>query len=42
MADRVTQAWATIPHFYLLREVNATKLMFVAYRGTRRIPEKVT
>ena len=27
MAERVSQAWATIPHFYLLREVNATHLI---------------
>ena len=27
MAERVSQAWTTIPHFYLLREVNATRLM---------------
>jgi pyruvate dehydrogenase E2 component (dihydrolipoamide acetyltransferase) len=27
MAERVTQAWTTIPHFYLLREVNAARLI---------------
>jgi pyruvate dehydrogenase E2 component (dihydrolipoamide acetyltransferase) len=27
MAERVTQAWTTIPHFYLLREVNAAQLI---------------
>ena len=27
MAERVSQAWTTIPHFYLLREVNATHLI---------------
>jgi len=26
MAERLSQAWATIPHFYLLREVNAARL----------------
>jgi pyruvate dehydrogenase E2 component (dihydrolipoamide acetyltransferase) len=27
MAQRVSQAWTTIPHFYLLREVNTTHLI---------------
>lgn len=27
MAERVTQAWTTIPHFYLLREVHAARLI---------------
>jgi pyruvate dehydrogenase E2 component (dihydrolipoamide acetyltransferase) len=27
MAERVTQAWTSIPHFYLLREVNAARLI---------------
>jgi pyruvate dehydrogenase E2 component (dihydrolipoamide acetyltransferase) len=27
MAERVSQAWTTIPHFYLLREVNAAHLI---------------
>ncbi len=27
MAERVSQAWTTIPHFYLLREVNAARLI---------------
>jgi pyruvate dehydrogenase E2 component (dihydrolipoamide acetyltransferase) len=26
MVDRLSQAWTTIPHFYLLREVNAARL----------------
>jgi pyruvate dehydrogenase E2 component (dihydrolipoamide acetyltransferase) len=30
MAERLTQAWTSIPHFYLLREVNVTQL--VAWR----------
>ncbi len=30
MADRVTQSWTGAPHFYLLREVNASRL--VAWR----------
>jgi pyruvate dehydrogenase E2 component (dihydrolipoamide acetyltransferase) len=27
MVERVSQAWTTIPHFYLIREVNATRLI---------------
>jgi pyruvate dehydrogenase E2 component (dihydrolipoamide acetyltransferase) len=27
MAERVTQSWTSTPHFYLLREVNASRLM---------------
>jgi pyruvate dehydrogenase E2 component (dihydrolipoamide acetyltransferase) len=34
MAQRVSQAWTTIPHFYLLREVNATRL--IAWLGEAR------
>jgi pyruvate dehydrogenase E2 component (dihydrolipoamide acetyltransferase) len=34
MAERVSQAWTTIPHFYLLREVNASGL--VAWRAEVR------
>ena len=26
MAERVTQSWTSAPHFYLLREVNASRL----------------
>jgi pyruvate dehydrogenase E2 component (dihydrolipoamide acetyltransferase) len=27
MVERVSQAWTTVPHFYLLREVNAARLI---------------
>ena len=27
MAERMTQSWTSAPHFYLVREVNATRLM---------------
>jgi pyruvate dehydrogenase E2 component (dihydrolipoamide acetyltransferase) len=27
MADRITQSWAQAPHFYLIREVNANRLV---------------
>ena len=32
MVERLSQAWTSIPHFYLLREVNATQLS--AWRAT--------
>ena len=42
MADRLTQSWTTVPHFYLLREVNAEAL--VAWRGaaTKHSESKIT
>jgi pyruvate dehydrogenase E2 component (dihydrolipoamide acetyltransferase) len=42
MAERVTQAWTTIPHFYLLREANAAAL--VAWRASAqpRLSAKLT
>ncbi len=42
MAERVSQAWTTIPHFYLLREVNAARL--IAWRDDvqKRLTEKIT
>jgi pyruvate dehydrogenase E2 component (dihydrolipoamide acetyltransferase) len=42
MADRVTQAWTTIPHFYLLREVNAARLQQWLADVRERSAEKVT
>jgi pyruvate dehydrogenase E2 component (dihydrolipoamide acetyltransferase) len=27
MAERMTQSWTTVPHFFLVREVNASRLM---------------
>src|ERR1051326_255050 len=38
MAERMTQSWTTAPHFYLVREVNASRLM--AWRA--RMPRGVT
>jgi pyruvate dehydrogenase E2 component (dihydrolipoamide acetyltransferase) len=34
MAERMTASWTTAPHFYLVREVNVTRL--VAWLGTAR------
>lgn len=42
MVDRISQAWTTIPHFYLLREVNATQLIAWLADIRGRGSEKVT
>jgi pyruvate dehydrogenase E2 component (dihydrolipoamide acetyltransferase) len=42
MAERVTQAWTTIPHFYLLREVNASRLIAWLNEVRGRSAEKIT
>lgn len=34
MVERLSQAWTTIPHFYLAREVNASRLM--AWRDAKK------
>jgi pyruvate dehydrogenase E2 component (dihydrolipoamide acetyltransferase) len=42
MADRLTQAWTTIPHFYLMREVNASRLMAWREQAQKTTTEKIT
>jgi pyruvate dehydrogenase E2 component (dihydrolipoamide acetyltransferase) len=42
MAERLSQAWTTIPHFYLLREVNATHLASWLNEARERSTEKIT
>jgi pyruvate dehydrogenase E2 component (dihydrolipoamide acetyltransferase) len=42
MVERVSQAWTTIPHFYLLREVNATRLIAWRDDAQKRGLGKVT
>jgi pyruvate dehydrogenase E2 component (dihydrolipoamide acetyltransferase) len=42
MADRLTQAWTTIPHFYLIREVNASRLMSWKEKAQKNSTEKIT
>ncbi len=42
MVERISQAWTTIPHFYLLREVNAARLIAWREDVQKRIPEKIT
>ncbi len=42
MAERLSQAWTTIPHFYLLRDVNATRLAAWRAEAQGRAAEKIT
>jgi pyruvate dehydrogenase E2 component (dihydrolipoamide acetyltransferase) len=42
MAERLSQAWTTIPHFYLLREVNASHLIAWLADARERSAEKIT
>jgi len=41
-AERVTQSWTTVPHFYLIREVNAGQLIMWREKAQQRITEKLT
>lgn len=42
MAERTTQGWTSIPHFYLVREVNASHLISWRAQVLKRSAEKVT
>ena len=42
MAERTTQAWTTIPHFFLMREVSATAFKTWHAQAQRRATEKIT
>jgi len=42
MVERLTQAWTTIPHFYLIREVNAARLMAWREKAQNNSAEKIT
>lgn len=42
MAERTTQSWTTVPHFYLMREVNASRLLAWREQVMKRSVEKVT
>ena len=42
MAERTTQNWTSVPHFYLIREVNASRLMSWREHIQKRSSEKVT
>jgi pyruvate dehydrogenase E2 component (dihydrolipoamide acetyltransferase) len=42
MAERTTQSWTSVPHFYLVREVNASRLIAWREQILKRVAEKVT
>ena len=42
MAQRTTQSWTSVPHFYLEREVNASRLIAWREQLLKRAAEKVT
>ncbi len=42
MAERTTQSWTSVPHFYLTREVNANRLMTWRERAQKRAAAKIT
>ena len=42
MAERTTQSWTHVPHFFLLREVNTTRLMSWRERLMSHSTEKIT
>jgi len=42
MAQRLTESWTSVPHFYLTREVNASGLVKWRQQLKQRLPEKVT
>lgn len=42
MAERTTQSWTHVPHFYLLREVNASRLIIWREKVQKQLPEKIS
>jgi pyruvate dehydrogenase E2 component (dihydrolipoamide acetyltransferase) len=42
MAERTTQSWTTVPHFYLARDVNASRLLTWREQLRKRSPVNVT
>jgi pyruvate dehydrogenase E2 component (dihydrolipoamide acetyltransferase) len=42
MVERLSRAWTTIPHFYLMREVNASRLVAWRERINKNAAEKIT
>ena len=42
MAERMTQSWTTVPHFYLVREVNASRLIAWRERVAKKTGAKIT
>lgn len=42
MAERTTQSWTSVPHFFLFRELNATALIAARDQGRSRVGAEVT
>lgn len=42
MAERTTESWTSVPHFFLVREVNASKLIARRARAVQQAAESVT
>lgn len=42
MVERISQSWTSAPHFYLLREVNATRLASWRSRATEQNGKRIT
>lgn len=42
MAERTTQSWTTVPHFFLVREVNAAQLMSWRTRAAQQVSDTIT
>ena len=42
MAERTTTSWTSVPHFFLTREVNATRLVAWRERTVQQMSDKVT
>lgn len=42
MAERTTQSWTNVPHFFLQRDVNASRLMIWRGQVQKRTSEKIT
>lgn len=42
MAERTTQSWTSVPHFFLVREVNAGQLVTWRKRAAEQVSEGVT
>jgi pyruvate dehydrogenase E2 component (dihydrolipoamide acetyltransferase) len=42
MAERMTASWTTAPHFYLVREVNVSRLVAWRERATRQTGARIT
>lgn len=42
MAERTTQSWTSVPHFFLARDVNVARLIAQRERAVQQVSDKVT